>query len=394
MAEVMLGHVARKEAKLEVFNSVYEAVIRLRPEAPLRCIFPCMLRRNAHKFIQKFKGHALYAVKSNPDPYILSVLYASGINRFDVASLPEIELLSSLCPNAQLSFMHPVKSRRAIREAYFLHGIREFVIDTPDELKKLWEETSFAKDLTIIVRLAMPKGSALCSLAGKFGIHTDKAPILLKQAKEIASKTGISFHIGSQSLVPGSYAKAIQMAGKVIKNYGDKIDVFDVGGGFPIPHLGIEPPSLEKFFEEIESSIALLSLPSECEVWAEPGRALSGTGEVLIVKVELRKENKLYINDGSFGNMFEVCSMNWKNDVELIRENPLLCARNELLPYEFFGPTCDSVDYSKGPFLLPSDIHEGDWIAIYGMGAYMSASQSNFNGFGFTKRVVIENLHT
>ena len=159
--------------------------------------------------------------------------------------------------------------------------------------------------------------------------------------------------------------------------------MLDVGGGFPIPDLGTEVPPLRAYFDVIKAEIAKLKLPKACQIWAEPGRALSGTGTVLLVRVELRKGDVLYINDGSFGNMFEVCSMNWKNTVHLIRpgRRGRKPASKAMIPFRFYGPTCDSVDYMPGPFMLPEDVCEGDWIAIKGMGAYMAASQSRFNGF-------------
>jgi ornithine decarboxylase len=374
----------------ESFPSIEEAVAALQPEDPLRCLLPRELARNAQKFLNGFKGEVLYAVKSNPDSFVLSTLMANGIHRFDVASLDEIRLLHALAPSAILSFMHPVKSRRAIREAYFHYGVRQFVLDSMDELDKILEETSYAKDLTLIVRIAMPKGSALCALTGKFGIPPGDATDLLRQAIAHTDKVGISFHVGSQSLNPGSYAEAIEKAGEIIRNFGKPISVLDVGGGFPICHLGVNPPPLEMFFDEIDKAIQKLKLPKECEIWCEPGRALSGTGEALVARIELRKGDRLYLNDGSFGNMFEVCSMNWQNDVDLIRDGKKVSASNNLIPFEFFGPTCDSVDHLKGPFMLPSDAKEGDFVVLYGMGAYMAASQSGFNGFGQAQRIVVE----
>lgn len=368
---------------LQRFTSVEDMVKVLRPSQPVECLHPENLVQAAETFLNHFPGHSLYAVKANPDPYVLNHLYAAGIRHFDVASLGEVQLVRNLFPTAHLAFMNPVKSRESIQAAYFDYGVRDFVVDTADELHKIIEETRAAPDLTIVVRLGMPKGSAACQLSGKFGCLPEIAVKLLREAATVAQKVGLSFHVGSQTLDPHSYADAIQKAGEVIRLSGVQLGVFDVGGGFPVPHLGMEIPPLTDYFSVIKHEISRLKLPKSCQIWAEPGRALCGTGSTLVVRVELRKNDVLYINDGSYGNMFEVCSMNWKNTVQMIRPNKKSrkIASKTISPFRFYGPTCDSVDYMPGPFLLPEDTNEGDWIAIQGMGAYGSASQSRFNGF-------------
>lgn len=371
------------DAGMPRYASVEDMVKTLRPAQSVQCMHPENLARAARAFIEHFPGHSLYAIKSNPDPYVLQHLHAAGIRHFDVASLGEVKLVRGLFPDAHLAFMNPVKSREAIRAAYFDYGVRDFVIDTFEELHKILEETRVAADLTIVVRLAMPKGSAACQLTAKFGCTPEVGVSLLRDADKVANKVGVSFHVGSQTLDPSSYVDAIRKAGEVVKQSGVQLDVFDIGGGFPVSYMGMEIRPLTDYFDVIRDEIARLKLPKGCQVWAEPGRALSGTCSTLVVRVELRKGDVLYINDGSFGNMFEVCSMGWKNTVHLIRPG----RRGRKAPskatalFRFYGPTCDSVDYMAGPFTLPDDVCEGDWIAIQGMGAYMAASQSHFNGF-------------
>jgi ornithine decarboxylase len=365
------------------FGTVEDMVKNLRPSQPVHCMHPDNIVRAARTFIDHFPGHSLYAVKANPDAYVLQHLYAAGIRHFDVASLGEVQLIRGMFPEAHLAYMNPVKSREAIREAYFTYGVRDYVIDTFEELHKILEETKVAQDLTIVVRLAMPKGSAACQLAGKFGCTRDVAVSLLRDASKVAHKVGLSFHVGSQTLETASYAVAIQKAGEVVRQSGVELDILDVGGGFPVQHLGMDIPPLTDFFAVIKREIDALNLPATCQIWSEPGRALSGTASTLVVRVELRKGDVLYINDGSYGNLFEVCSMNWKNSVQLLRpaRKGRKAASKALTHFRFYGPTCDSIDYMAGPFMLPEDVCEGDWISILGMGAYGSASQSRFNGF-------------
>ncbi|MDE1901729.1 MAG: type III PLP-dependent enzyme [Alphaproteobacteria bacterium] len=379
---------------LPQFASIEAMVKAVQPAQPVHCLHPEKLVEAARTFIDHFPGHSLYAIKSNPDPYVLKRLHDAGITHFDVASLGEVRQVREMFPDAHLAFMNPVKSREAIRSAYYEYGVRDFVVDTRDEINKIVEETDRAADLLIVVRLGMPKGSAACQLTGKFGCLPDIAVELLKDAAKVAARVGLSFHVGSQTLDPASYANAIRMGSDVVRRSGVTLSVFDVGGGFPIPGLGMDIPPLTAFFDVIRDEIAALGLPEECEIWSEPGRALSGNCSTLVVRVELRKDDVLYINDGSYGNMFEVCSMSWKNATAAMRlpragtKGRRALSKTSAL-FRFYGPTCDSVDYLPGPFTLPDDINEGDYIALEGMGAYGSASQTSFNGFHSDTKVEI-----
>jgi len=256
---------------------------------------PDKLHDAARMFVENFPGHSLYAIKSNPDPYVLEKLHEAGINHFDVASLGEVRVVRTMFPNAHLAFMNPVKSREAIRSAYFDFGVRDFVADTADEINKIIEETGHAQDLLIVIRIMMPKGSAACQLTGKFGCTPDQAVDLLKMAAGVARHTGISFHVGSQTLDPASYADAIRKGGDIIRRAGIKPRVFDVGGGFPVKGLGMDILPLTAYFDVIREEIAKLKLPKCCEIWAEPGRALSGDCSTLVVKVQLRKGDLLLL---------------------------------------------------------------------------------------------------
>lgn len=365
------------------FSNPEDVIKTLRPELSVQCMHPERITAAAGLFLSSFPGFALYAVKSNPTPYVLQHLYSAGIRHFDVASLNEVKLVHGLFPDAHMAFMHPIKSREAIRSAYFDYGVRDFVLDTPEELHKILEETKVAQDLTLIVRIDMPKGTAACPLAGKFGCSPEMAIELLQSVAKVSHKVGLSFHVGSQTLDPHSYVLAIRRAGEVMRAANIELDVLDVGGGFPTAHMGMDIPDLTTFFDVIRDETTRLNLSPDCQIWAEPGRALSAQASTLLVRVEQRKGDILYINDGSYGNMFEVASMKWKNDVSIIR--PIRRGRKAssktLAPFRFYGPTCDSVDYMPGPFMLPDDISEGDWIAVKGMGAYGCASRSDFNGF-------------
>jgi len=372
------------DAGLPCYASIEAAVKALRPAMPMHCLHPQAIRQAAAAFVAGFPGKTFYAVKANPNPYVLRALHAGGVANFDVASLSEIELVRRLFPKARLAYTHPVKSRESIRLAYFSHGVRDFAIDTFEELHKILEETAPAKDilasdLIIHVRLAMPKGSATHDLSGKFGVLPEAAAQLLRDVDTVAAKVGVCFHVGSQTMDPSSYGEALARAGEVIKGSGVKIDYLNIGGGFPVAYPDVKSPPLGDYFKAIAEGVKKLKLVRSCEVWGEPGRVLATPAETLVVRVELRKGDALYINDGGYGSLLDGMLLGQRWPAHLIRTRRRVS--KNLIPYKFYGPTCDSLDVMKGPFLLPEDVCEGDWIAIGQQGAYCAAMRTNFNGF-------------
>ena len=310
----------------------------------------------------------------------------NGLRHFDVASLGEIELVAKNCPYARMYFMHPVKSRMAITKAYFDYGIRDFVFDSIEEFQKILEATNFAKDLNLIVRVAVENKKSVIQLSSKFGALPHKASFLLKKARPLVKKLGVSFHVGSQCMEPEAYADAIKTTGKIIASAKVAVDIIDVGGGFPCKYPDLTPPSLENYIAAIKKAFKQIPNHHKMELWCEPGRALVAESVSYVVKVELRKKNYLYINDGTFGSLYDA-----GNNIDFVFPTTMIGRKSNkpLRPFSFYGPTCDSADFMKGPFWLPSDINEGDYIEIGMLGAYGSAMRTGFNGFNSSQTVVI-----
>lgn len=353
-------------------------VAALRPEVPLHCLRPAQLAETARAFAAAFPGRTLYAVKCNAEPAVLRALWRGGVRHFDCASAAEVRLVRSLFPRAGIHFMHPVKARAAIREAYADAGVRDFVIDSAEEMEKILAETGRPADLGLVVRLALPKGSAVYDLSGKFGAQPADAVALLRAARPHAAMLGISFHVGSQCLDPQAYACAIALAAEVIREAGVTVEVLDVGGGFPAAYPDVVPPPLGDFMAAIRAAFAAAALPGVA-IWAEPGRALVAGGGSVVVQVQRRRGDELFINDGIYGALFDAGTTGFRFPVRMIRPDGGSAA--PLMAFRFFGPTCDSADRMEGPFLLPADIAEGDWIEIGQLGAYGSCLRTGFNGF-------------
>ncbi|MGE3692751.1 MAG: type III PLP-dependent enzyme [Novosphingobium sp.] len=360
------------------------AVVRaLAPDEPVILNRPHAAARAARFFAEKFPGKSLYAVKANPSPALLKVLWGAGITHYDVASIAEVRLVREVLPEATLCFMHPVKTASAIAEAYKVHGVKTFSLDTREELDKIVAATAgddgaLAQDLRLCVRLRVSSEYSEISLAAKFGVDLADAAPLLQAARQVSDWLGLCFHVGSQAMTPFAYVQAMERVRAAIADASVVIDMVDVGGGFPSIYPGMEPPPLEDYFGIIHNHFEALPIAYNAELWCEPGRALCAEFNSLIVKVEKRRGNELYINDGAYGALFDAAHMGWRFPVQLLREG----ASAELVPFSFFGPTCDDLDHMDGPFELPADIEAGDYIEIGMLGAYGAAMRTTFNGFG------------
>jgi len=364
---------------MQKFNSVDELVNNIRPVDPIYCIRPNSIKSACNWFKSKFPGKILYAVKTNPNEKIIKYIGDNGINEFDVASINEIKLIKKIFPKSKTYYMNTVKSREHIRDAYFNYNVRDFALDTKDELQKIIESTNNAKDLNLYVRVSISNEHAEIDLSQKFGAPSSEALGLLRLAKTHSKKVGLSFHVGSQCMHPISYAKGIRDLGNIIKKTKIIPDFINIGGGFPSIYPDLNPQPLENYLNEIKKAFNNLNLDNKPELMCEPGRALVAESGSSIVRVVLRKKQKLYINDGTYGSLFDAGVPNFVLPTRMIPNGRM--SSKKLTSYCLYGPTCDSIDYMKGPFVLPNNLKEGDYIEIGQLGAYSLTFRTKFNGF-------------
>lgn len=340
----------------------------------------------ARWFQDNLNADVFYAVKANPSRWVIEALVEAGVAGFDVASLAEIELVRSVSENARLAFMHPVKSRGAITKAYFDHGVRTFSLDCHEELQKILDATGGAPDLNLVVRMAVSADGAAYTLSGKFGVSADQAPSLLLATRQAVKDglMGVSFHVGSQCMRPSAYEAAMAQVGRAISRAGVFVDIVDVGGGFPSVYPGMVPPDMQEYADAIHRGFNEMPVSETTELWCEPGRALVAESSSVLCRVDLKKGDALYLNDGSYGSLFDATHSRWPFPTRLVRPDSINGGGStaELKPFRFYGPTCDSIDHMPGPFWLPADINEGDFIEIGMLGAYGVAMSTGFNGYG------------
>ena len=364
--------------------------LSLRPTQPVTLVRPHAARRAARFFIEKFPGTSMYAVKANPSPDLIRTLWDAGVTHFDVASIAEVRLVRDVAPHATLCFMHPIKAPEAISEAYHVHGVRVFSLDSIEELDKIVAATArdgvAATDLTLCVRLRVSSAHSKLSLASKFGVAADDAAPVLMAARQVADALGICFHVGSQAMSAQAYGDAMAQVRAAIVAAGVTVDIVDVGGGFPSDYPGMAPAPLETYFEVIHRAFEALPISYSAELWCEPGRALCAEYSSVLVRVEARKDDVLYINDGAYGALFDAAHIDWRFPVRLVRAEP---SHTRDMEFSFWGPTCDDMDYMRGPFALPADVKAGDYVEIGMLGAYGQAMRTGFNGFTAGETVIV-----
>ena len=363
------------------YQSPLDLVRERSPERPVALVRRRSVSVAARWFQDNLNADVFYAVKANPSRWVIETLVEAGVTAFDVASLAEIELVRSVLPDARLAFMHPVKSRSAISKAYFDYGVRTFSLDCQDELDKILDATGQATDLNLVVRMAVSADGAAYTLSGKFGVSVDQAPTLLMAVRRAVKDglMGVSFHVGSQCMRPTAFQAAMAQVGRAISRAGVIVDIVDVGGGFPSVYPGMVPPDMSEYADAIHRGFAEMPVSETTELWCEPGRALVAESSSVLARVELRKGDALYLNDGSYGSLFDATHSRWPFPTKLVSDREV---SGDLKAFRFYGPTCDSIDHMPGPFWLPADVAEGDFIEIGMLGAYGVAMSTGFNGYG------------
>jgi len=364
---------------MQKFESVDKIVDELKPVNPIYCIRKNSINTACNWFNKNFPGKVLYAVKTNPHEEVIKEIKNGGIDKFDIASIEEIKIIKKIVPDAECFYMNTIKSREHIREAYFNYNIKNYALDTKDELLKIIEATENAQDLNLFVRISISNEHAEIDLSKKFGALSSEVLGLFRLTKAHSAKVGLSFHVGSQCMHPISYTKGIGEMGNIIKKTNIIPDFINIGGGFPTIYPDLRPQSLNNYIFEIKKALNNLKLEKQPVLMCEPGRALVAESGSTIVRVVLRKKQKLYINDGTYGSLFDAGFPNIVFPARMIPNGRIISKK--LTAFNFYGPTCDSMDYMKGPFILPNNIKEGDYIELGQLGAYGITFRTKFNGF-------------
>ncbi|NCC22581.1 MAG: type III PLP-dependent enzyme [Alphaproteobacteria bacterium] len=388
-------------------GAAYENVASLikleKPHKPVLCFGQNKIRSKIQEFRKGFPGTLSWAVKSNPHDEVIRTIVDTGVTNFDVASKGEIDQIIRSCPDGTLHYNNPVKSPEDIEHACFRAGVRNFVVDCHEEVRKLTQVFNAVSpinpsEFTMLVRFMDPNsnGSDNYNFGLKFGAEPNVAADVMRYCRNLGYKVGLTFHTGSQNRRPESFGimmnKAHQIAMRALDGNLSEFVRLNVGGGFPCQYPGATEPALSEYFESISAASNLL--PGE--LICEPGRALVADSMSVLTRVTLRRgqDNRLYINDGFYGSFMELPFVDFMPPARAY--NPegvqIVAPESEMKEFYIWGPTCDSLDKLPKTVRLPAAISMGDYIEFGLMGAYTNASSTMFNGFEPARLLPVKSL--
>lgn len=375
---------------LKHYASVESLLNALNPAKPVYCIYPHIYQQTTSRFVDGFPGRVLYAVKACSEPAVIKILIESGIRHFDCASLTEIETVKSVCEDVSCYFMVPVLIRGEAQTAQEEFGVRHFVIDHQSAIQRLEAEINLPESV-VFARMAVHHESALHDLSLRFGAPVDDMQALMQAIANSGAEPALAFNVGTMVTSPEAYQHSISVAAELLNRLPFQIRLVDIGGGFPKSYPQCSMPPLSDYFDSIQEVIKHLPLADGGEVLSEPGRALAAPGLSAISEVLLRKENRLYINEGMHGIFWELRYEGHDAFAcRTYRNGNLL--EGKLRPFTIYGPTCDSADVLPGKVELPEDIRPGDHLEFGGLGAYSLSGRTNFNGRYSDHIVIIDSI--
>ncbi|MFD2174515.1 type III PLP-dependent enzyme [Rhodobacter lacus] len=357
-----------------------EIIRTKRPDHPVLVFSPEVLQTTARRFLRGFPGLVTYAVKSNPDEMVIENLVAAGIRGFDVASPAEIDMIRRIAPRAALHYHNPVRGRDEIAHAVRA-GVKTWSVDSRSELEKLIEMVP-AEGCEISVRFTLPVRGAAYDFGTKFGATPVLAAELLARAAGAGFMPSLTFHPGTQCTDPMAWGAYIRTAAEICRLADVPARRLNVGGGFPNHRTRGPAPALEEIFSLIDRVATEAFGAARPALVCEPGRGLVGDAFTHITRVKaLRDDSHVFLNDGVYGGLAELPLIG--NIERLEVRAPCGAPRTGAAVNRIvFGPTCDSVDRLPGEIALPGTLEEGDFLVFHGMGAYSSATNTRFNGFG------------
>lgn len=345
------------------------------------------LRRNYAAFRRHLpRVQAYYAVKANPDPLIVKTLYEAGCS-FDVASLPEFRIVYAYIKDLpakerqdwiwdKIIYANPIKANETLAALDPYKPLLTY--DNSDEIRKVRQ---FAPNAGLALRLKVPNTGAMVELSSKFGASPGEAVDLILEADRAGlTVEGLSFHVGSQTTNFENFVQAINLAASVFEEAKargyTKMNLLDIGGGFPAPYDASVRPFRE-LARIINAELDRL-FPKEIQILAEPGRFLVATAGTCVAKIigKAVRDGKMcyYIDDGVYhtfsGIIFDHCQYHLKAFKRGPRQ---ICT--------VFGPTCDALDVVSMAEDLPGNLERGDLLYSVNIGAYSNASSTPFNGF-------------
>ena len=273
------------------------------------------------------------------------------------------------------------------------HKVRHFVVDDRTGFERIAQRVADPSRIEFTVRIRPARNMSLHDFRSKFGAEPDDAAVLLKEIAKRGFKTGLTFHPGSQCCDPAAFVALIFDAAGVARSASVTPATLNVGGGFPARYSGADIPPLEHFFRDIRDAFIRVFDSSKTRLICEPGRALSAPTMSLLTQVKHRRENgDIFLNDGIYGSLAEPNLIPIRPPVRFWRGAGLLIGATS--PARIYGPTCDPIDVLPERLQIPEALATGDWMEFGLLGAYSTATMTNFNGYGCVETAFVDQILT
>ncbi|MDO8460177.1 MAG: type III PLP-dependent enzyme [Nanoarchaeota archaeon] len=389
-------------------NKKYLQELVIQNETPLLVIDHAQIRRNYQEFRERLpRVQVYYAVKANPVPEIVRTLFEEG-SSFDVASRSEFEVVFDTVRNLpplelekfiwdKLIYANPVKKPDSL---HLLHAYKPLLTyDSEEEMGKILKH---CPEAGLLLRVKVSDEGSMVKLSNKFGIEPEKASELIKKTIDAGLNVeGISFHVGSQCTDPSKFVKALESVAGIFqeadsKGYdigesitrGYRVKIVDLGGGFPVRYNGQEQ-SFKGLSKVLMKELDRLFPEDKTAILAEPGRFMVANTGTAVSKVILAKHSTnppaYHLDDGVYHTFSAMIYDHVPLNLEAFKEG-------EKAECQVFGPTCDGLDCLSENEYIPNSskiflprLEEGDFVYAENMGAYSSASSTNFNGMPSAK---------
>ncbi|XP_011866964.1 PREDICTED: ornithine decarboxylase 2-like [Vollenhovia emeryi] len=321
-----------------------------------------------------------FAIKVNPDPTVIKVLAALNAC-FDCASKQEIkQVMQHGVQGDRIIFAHPTKYSSHIEYARKM-DVKQMTVDSESELYKIKD---IFPEANIVIRVRCDARKTAVNLGLKFGSEPNEETVrLIQLTKDLGLNLhGFSFHVGSPCEELEAYARGIALCKQLVtisKTLGcDKVQLIDIGGGFP-GESGTDVDTfasiINKAIKGIDPSIKIISEPGSYYVTSS-FTLVSYLHSKRIIPKDGAMMRMYYMNCGVYHSFIDDL-LGVKARIPQLLSEP---ASEEKFLSSVWGPTADSFDVIAQNVMLP-ELDIGDWLIWRDMGAYTIALACPFNGY-------------
>jgi len=319
-----------------------------------------------------------YAIKANPHPEILRLLFNQGYG-MECVSAGELEHVRAVLPEitSDRILFTPNFAARGEYALAFAMGVRV----TVDNVALFGQWPGLFVGREILLRFDLGRGLGHHDKVktggdrAKFGIALADAALARMGAQSAgATVIGLHAHLGSGILEAEHWKRVYADLASLAEQF-PTVRVLDIGGGFGVPQEteqgALDIAALGQALAEVRR------LYPRFEVWIEPGRFLVAEAGVLLARVSQIKHKNgvrfIGLDAGMHSLLRPALYDAWHEIRNLTRFEDAADGH-----WQVVGPICESSDVLGRDRALPASF-EGDVFLIADAGAYGASMASRYN---------------